>query len=303
MGYVWSVTKRMAGVEVANLDKVFWPQGGCSPAGCTKGDLLTYLEAAAHALVPALRDRPLTLRRAPDGVAKFTFYQKDTARAPAWVRTVTLRADSAGRDVRYAVCNSAKTLLWLGNQAAIELHPWLSRIDHLMRPDLLVFDFDPPEGDFERAVEAALAMREVLNGAGLEGAAKTSGSKGVHIYVPLVRRHDYGAVRTAAVRLAGRLEERLPDLVTTEFKKANRGGRVLVDTWRNAPGAHVIAPYSPRLRAEGTVSFPVPWERLASVRPADFTIATVPPLLAGGRDPWRELLPAPQTLPAPLTGS
>lgn len=300
MGYVWSMTNRMAGVEVANLDKVFWPQADCSPAGCTKGDLLTYLAAAAHALVPALRDRPLTLRRAPDGVAKFTFYQKDTSKAPSWVRTVTLRADSAGRDVRYAVCNSTRTLLWLGNQAAIELHPWLSRIDRLDRPDLLVFDFDPPEGDFDRAVQAALAMRDVLREAGLDGAAKTSGSKGVHIYVPLRRRHHYGAVRRAAVLLGGRLEERLPDLVTTEFKKANRGDRVLVDTWRNAPGAHVIAPYSPRLRAEGTVSFPVPWERLASVRPTDFTIATVLPFLAGGRDPWRELLPAPQALPASL---
>src|ERR1043166_1007839 len=101
MGYVWPMTNRMAGVEVGNLDKVFWPQGDCSPSGCTKGDLLTYLAAAAHALVPALRDRPLTLRRAPDGVTKFTFYQKDTKRAPRWVRTVTLPADSAGRDVRY----------------------------------------------------------------------------------------------------------------------------------------------------------------------------------------------------------
>jgi bifunctional non-homologous end joining protein LigD len=281
----------------SNLHKVFWPE-----PGFTKGDLLAYLEAMAPVMVPALAGRPLTVKRYPDGIHGVQFFQKDTpANAPAWVKRVPLRAESAKRTVNYPVCDSKRTLLWLGNQAAIEFHPWLSRVDHLDRPDAMVFDFDPPEEQFERSVEAALAMREVLAEVGLEGATKTSGSKGVHVYVPLVRRHHYGQVRAAAVRLAAMLEARAGALTTTEFKKADRDGKVLIDIGRNAPGMHIAAPYSPRARDAGTVSFPVRWEDLERTRPEAFTLATAPKLVEqAGVDPWRMLLPKPQTLPRSL---
>jgi len=283
-------------IEGTNLDKVFWPD-----AGLKKGDLLAYLDAVSGPILRALKDRPLTLIRYPDGIDGFSFYQKNTPKsAPPFVKTVTVRAESAKRDVSYAVCNSKDALLWLGNQAAIEFHPWTSRRDKLGNPDQLVFDFDPPEGNFRKSAEAASRMRDVMAEAGLQGAAKTSGSKGVHVYVPIQRRYHHGQVMAAADRLAARLEELEPTLVTTSFSKAGRNGRVLIDIRRNVPGQHVAAAYSPRARATATVSFPVPWEDLGTVDPGAFTIVTVPKLTANGRDPWHESLPRPQALPGAL---
>ena len=140
-----------------------------------------------------------------------------------------------------------------------------------------------------------------MDEAGLEGSAKTSGSKGVHVYVPIQRRYHHGQVMAAADRLAARLEELEPSLVTTSFSKAGRNGRVLIDIRRNVPGQHVAAAYSPRARPKATVSFPVPWEDLGTVDPAAFTIVTVPKLTTNGKDPWHESIPRPQTLPATLT--
>jgi bifunctional non-homologous end joining protein LigD len=283
------------GTEPSNLGKVFWPD-----AGLTKGDLLEYLQAAGSVLVSALRDRPLTVKRYPDGIEGPFFFQKNTPRyAPDWVRTVRLGAPSARRDVDYTLCNSKRTLMWLGNQASIELHPWTSRVDRLDRPDHLVFDLDPIEGGFQMAVDAALLLREVLAEVGLQGTAKTSGSKGIHVYVPLIRRHSFGRVRRAAVELGERLEQRAPDLATGEFHISRRRGRVFIDAGRNGMGAHVVAQYSPRARPGAPVSFPVPWDDLRDVGPQDFTIRSVPELLAGGRDPWRDLMPRAQSLSGP----
>jgi len=283
-------------VERTNIEKVFWPD-----AALTKGDLLAYLDSVSTPLLRALRDRPLTVIRFPDGIQGFSFYQKNTPKnAPPFVKTVTVRAESAKRDVSYAVANSKEALLWLGNQAAVEFHPWTSRRDKLGNPDQLVFDFDPPEGNFRKAAEAASRMGEVLGEAGLQGAAKTSGSKGVHVYVPIQRRYHHGQVMAAADRLGTRLEELEPALVTSSFGKAGRNGRVFIDTRRNVPGQHVAAPYSPRARPKATVSFPVPWEDLGTVEPESFSIVTVPKLLADGKDPWHHSLPKPQTLPAAL---
>lgn len=286
------------GVEASNLEKVFWPD-----EGLTKGDLRDYMDVVSPFVLPTLRDRPLTVIRFPEGVGGPSFYQKNTPKyAPEWVRTITIHAGSAKRDVSYTVCNSERTLLWLANQAAIELHPWLSRIDRLNRPDHLVLDLDPPEGDFDQAVRVALVLREVLDEAGLEAALKTSGSKGIHLYVPLERRHDYPRVRQAAEVLAARTAERAPELATTEFRKVGRGGRVFLDTGRVAPGAHIVAPYSPRARPGATVSFPVAWEDLERVTPSDFTIRNVPGILAERGDLWQSLMPSSQRLPAGLTG-
>ena len=287
----------MATTRPSNLEKIYWPD-----AGITKGEFLAYLAAVAHALVPALRDRPLTLKRYPDGIEAFSFYQKNTPNhAPPWVKRIRIRAESAKRDVDYTVCNSKRTLLWLGNQAAIEFHPWPARIDRLDAPDLMIFDFDPPEGAFDAAIEAAFAMRDALNEVGLRGAAKTSGSKGVHVYVPVRRRYGFGVVARAAELLGERLTARHPRLATMEFAKAGREGRVFVDVRRNAPAQHTVAPYSPRARPSATVSFPVPWDDLGNVSAEEFTIRSVPELLQGGRDPWKELLPDPQSLPSELT--
>ena len=283
------------GVEPSNLDKVFWPE-----KGLTKGDLVDYYDRVAPFILPVLRDRPLTVKRYPDGIHGFSFFQKNAPKyAPRWVRTVTLPAESARRDVNYILCNSERTLLWLANQGSIELHPWLSRVERLERPDHLVMDLDPPEGAFDRAVEIAFLVKEVLKAAGLSGAAKTSGAKGIHVFVPLQRRYDYREVRAAADEVARRVEERAPHRATTEFRIAQRGDRLFLDAGRNAPGAHIVAAYSPRARPAASVSYPVSWEELERIRPEDFTIENVPALLERG-DRWKELMPPAQALPNEL---
>ncbi|MFL5798996.1 MAG: non-homologous end-joining DNA ligase [Actinomycetota bacterium] len=286
------------GVELSRLDKVFWPD-----EGLTKGDLIDYVRAVAPQFLRNLRNRPLTVIRYPDGIERGSFYQKQTPDyAPKWVRTVSLPADSGRgkrKEVRYALCNDQRTLVWLANQASIEFHPWLSRVDRIERPEFLIMDVDPPAGHFDLAVRTALVVREVLQRNGMESAAKTSGAKGVHLYVPLQRRHGYGEVARAAFALAAQAAEAEPDLITIEFRKKERGDRVFLDATRIGPGKHVVAAYSPRARPGGTVSFPVPWKDLERVAPQDFTIRNVPRLI-GDRDPWRDLMPGPQRLPREL---
>jgi bifunctional non-homologous end joining protein LigD len=295
-GYDLSVP---GGVELSRLEKMYWPDDGL-----TKGDLIRYVEAVAPQFVHHLRNRPLTVIRFPDGIAGGSFYQKQTPDyAPPWVRTITLPADSGRgkrKEVRYALCNDRRTLVWLANQGSIEFHPWISRVDRLWRPEYLIMDVDPPPGRFDLAVRTALVTREVLARHGLESCAKTSGAKGVHVYVPLQRRHGFDEASRAAVALAAEAAAVEPDLITVEFLKKERGDRVFLDATRIGPGKHTVCAYSPRARPGGTVSFPVPWKDLEHVAPQDFTIANVPERIGGG-DPWQELMPPAQRLPAELT--
>ena len=278
-------------------DKLLWPA-----EGVTKRRYLEYLETVSGEMLPWLRDRPLTLVRAPDGVGEHRYFQKDTPRyAPDWIRTVPIRAESAKRTVRYVLCNDRRTLAWLGNQAALEFHPSPVRVPRLDRPDLLIFDLDPPPGGYPPVVEVATLLHELLDELELPSGVKTSGSKGLHVVVPLQRRFSAEQVRSAAERLAASVVERAPDLATTEFRIADRGGRVLVDIWRNAPSQTAVAPYSPRALPEATVSFPVTWTELAEARNSDFRIHNVPGLLdLPGPDAWRRLLTERARLPSSL---
>jgi len=252
-------------------------------------------------MLPWLRDRPLSLVRAPDGVTGERYYQKDTPKyAPSWIKTVTIPA--ARRDVAYTVCNDAATLVWLGNQAALEFHPAPVRRDDVERPDTLTVDIDPPDDAFEAAVEVALLVLEVTDDLGLRTLVKTTGGKGLHIVAPIQRRVSADELRHAANRLTEIVQERRPDLVTAEFRKADRGGKVMLDPSRNSTGATVVAPYSPRARDEATVSFPVVPDELKATDPAAFTVATVPNLLDGnGPRAWREAeRESPQRIPRAL---
>ena len=286
------------GVEISRPDKVLWPA-----LGVTKRDYAEYLRTLADRMLPGLRERPLTVVRAPDGVEAHRYYQKDAPKhTPDWIRTVTIRAESAGRDVRYIVCRDRRTLLWLGNQAAIEFHPALIRASRLERPDVLVFDIDPPSGAFAEAAEVARAVHQVLGEHALPHGLKTSGAKGLHVFVPLERRHTGDQVRAAGFTLGTEVVERIPDLATMEFRKRERKGRVFLDVTRNGGGQTVVAAYSPRVRSEGTVSFPIAWEDLSDVEPGDFTLLSVPGLLDGpGPRRWRELEGIRSRLPLALT--
>ena len=265
-------------------------------AGATKRDLVDYLDAVADRIIPGMRDRPLSVIRVRAG--QQPFMQKNLPDyAPDWIASVTMWAESSRREVRYPLCNDRRTLLWLANQRAVEYHPTLSLAGNLGRPTHLVLDIDPPPGEpFGQAVAAAHLIRAALSGAGLAGAVKTSGSKGLHIYVPVRAGGEEAAAATRAIAArAARLD---PSLATTAFIVQDRAGKVFLDSTR-AFGATVAAAYSPRVRPGVPVSFPVRWDDLDTVAPGDFTVHSVPGML-DGHAAWAGELPAPQVLPAEL---
>jgi DNA ligase D-like protein (predicted polymerase) len=220
------------------------------------------------------------------------------AYAPDWVPTVTLWAERSRREIHYALCNELRTLLWFANQRAVEYHPTLYRIDQRDSPTHLVLDIDPPEGgDFSLAVAAAVLVRQALTELGLAGAVKTSGAKGLHVFVP-VRGASTEEVAAATRAIAVRAERFGPELATTAFVRDDRHGKVFLDSTR-AGGASVAAAYSPRLRPGVPVSWPLDWSQLAGVTPGDCTVRTAPALLAS-HPSWDELMPEPQELPAEL---
>lgn len=281
------------GVTLTNLDEPLF-----DGADATKRDLVDYLDGVGDRILPVLADRPLSVVRVRPG--QDGFMQKNLPKhAPEWITTVRLWAETSKRDVTYALCNDRRTLLWFANQRAVEYHPTLVRVPDLDRVTHLVLDLDPPSaGAFDMAVRAAHLVRQVLADAGLSGAVKTSGAKGVHVFVPVVddARSDAAAAVMRAV--AARTERLDPAVATTAFIKADRGGKVFVDSTR-AGGATVVAAYSPRVRPGATVSFPLRWDDLDGVAPGDFTIRTALGVL-GDADPWRDEMPAPQALPADL---
>ena len=281
------------GVPLTNLDQPLF-----DGAGATKRDLVDYLDAVQGRLLPVLADRPLSVIRVHRG--QTPFMQKNVPRyTPPWVATVALWAEASQRQVSYALCNDRRTLLWFANQRAVEYHPALFRIGEWDTPTHLVLDLDPPPQDgFGLAVRAAQVVRRVLADAGLEGAVKTSGAKGVHVFVPLDGRASAEDVAGAGRALAARTERLDPDLTTTAFIREDRGGKVFLDSTR-AGGATVVAAYSPRVRPGVPVSFPVAWDDLGSVVPSDFTVHNAAALVAD-RDLWADHMPEPQQLSAAL---
>jgi bifunctional non-homologous end joining protein LigD len=282
------------GVQLTHLDQPLF-DGSAE----TKRDLVDYLDAVADYLVPQLADRPLSVIRVRPGQPPFM--QKNVPKyTPAWVRTISLWAESSRREVSYALCDDRRTLLWLANQRAVEYHPTLMRAGNWQHPDYLVLDLDPPSADaFDLAVQAAYLVREALSGAGLGGAVKTSGAKGVHVFVPLQPETSMADAAAVTRAIAVRAERIDPDLATTAFIREDRGGKVFLDSTR-AGSATVVTVYSPRCRPGVPVSFPVAWDDLGSVSPAEFTVKTAAPLLAASGDQWARLLPAPQALPPDL---
>jgi bifunctional non-homologous end joining protein LigD len=282
------------GVSLTNLDQPLF-----DGAGATKRDLVDYLDAVRDRIIAQLRDRPLSVVRVLRGQAPFM--QKNVPKyTPSWVRTVPVWAESSKREVSYALCNDRRTLLWFANQRAVEYHPTLVRADHWDRPTDLVLDLDPPPDvdAFPLAVHAAKLVRQVLADVGLVSVVKTSGAKGVHVFVPIDAQATMEDVAAATRAVAARAERLDPALATTAFIREDRGGKVFLDSTR-AGGATVVAAYSPRIRPGVPVSFPLPWEELDRVKPADFTIHTAARLIADG-DFWTSQIPEPQRLDSGL---
>jgi DNA ligase D-like protein (predicted polymerase) len=288
-----ATSEQREGIGLTNLDQPLGPH-----AGATKRDLVDYLDAVADRMLPGLVGRPLTVVRVLRGRAPFM--QKNVSKyTPAWVRTVSIWAEASKREVRYALCDDRRTLLWLANQRAIEYHPTLGLATNIYRPTHLVLDLDPPaDGDFAAVVAVAHLVRRALGDCGLAGAVKTSGAKGVHVFVPIDVDAPVEDVAAATRALAARAEALDPDIATTAFIVEDRGGKVFIDSTR-AGGATVAAAYSPRLRPGTPVSFPLEWSDLDRITPGDFTVHTAINALAGC-DPWATLMPAPQRLPDDL---
>ena len=267
-------------------------------AGATKRDLIDYLDAVQACILPCLTDRPLSVIRVRPGQSPFM--QKNLPKyTPDWVPRAPIWAEASRREVSYALCNDRRTLLWFANQRAVEYHVTLFKIAHPEQPDYLVLDLDPPEGaPFAVVVQAAQLVGQALTEAGMAGAVKTSGAKGLHVFVPLATGSLPQDVAAATRAVAARAERLDPDLGTTAFVKEEREGKVFLDSTR-AGGATVVAAYSPRIRPGASVSFPVAWEDIDRVVPADFTVHNAAGLLDGA-DPWTDRMPPAQQLDADL---
>ena len=285
-----NVTLKLEGrdVRLTNLRKLFWPE-----LKITKGGLIQYYADVAHVLLPHIRDRAMVMRRYPNGAAGASFFMKEAPTPrPAWIRTCAID-HGGGKVVNFPVIDDLPSLLWLINLGCIDLNQWYARCDDVDRPDYLHFDLDPSEGaSFDQVRECGDVVRDALTTLGMKPFVKTSGSRGLHVYVPIVRGPTQDVVLTFAKTLAGALSARNPKLMTLEYRVASRPrGRVLVDYKQNAWGQTLASIYSVRPRPLATVSSPLTWTEVATgVRIEDFRLDNVRARIAKVGDLWKPLL-------------
>jgi len=277
-------------VRLTNLDKLFWPE-----LKITKRDLLQYYARVAPALLPHLRDRAMVMKRYPNGAhGEFFFMKRAPSPRPAWIETCRIPHDS-GNVIDFPMIQDLPALLWVVNLGCIDLNPWYARCDDTDRPDYLHFDLDPvPGASFDTVIETALLVRRGLEGLGMTCYAKTTGSKGIHIYIPIRRGPTQKEVWGFAKNFAIALAAQAPALITAEYRVAKRpAGRVLVDYNQNAWGRTLASIYSVRPRARAPVSTPVTWREIESgVAIEDFRIDNVPQRVLERGDLWKPLLAA-----------
>jgi len=273
-------------VSITHPDKLLFPDDGLS-----KADIADYYETVADWMLPHVRDRPLSLMIFPDGIEGQGFFQKNTPKHyPDWIKRV--EAEKKGGTVNHSVISTADTLVYLVGQNMITPHVWLSRADRLRQPDRVVFDLDPaPGADFAAVRRAARHTGDLLRELGLEPFAQVTGSKGIHVWSPLRRRATFEEVKPFARTAAEVLAARYPDDLTTEFRKAERGGRILVDVMRNAYAQTAVPPYAIRPRPGAPVATPIAWEELSDskLRSDRWTVTNVLKRLRSKGDPWADI--------------
>jgi bifunctional non-homologous end joining protein LigD len=265
-------------VKVTHLDKVLWPE-----AGVTKAEYIQYMIAMAKTMLPHYENRLLTVIRFPNGIHDKSFYQKNIPEsAPEWILTHGVWSDDSKRVIRYVLANNTATLIWLANQAAMELHPSFAKIDDLDQPTNLTFDLDPTvktvekEG-FRKACKVALILKEVLDGLGLPSYPKTSGATGLQVFVPLARGYTFDETRVLSKRIAEFMGEKAPKICTIERLKKDRGDKVYFDYLQHHKSKTLAGPYTPRAVPTAAVSAPLYWEEVQEgVLPEMFTIRTMP---------------------------
>ncbi len=272
-------------VELSHTDKVFFPD-----EKYTKGDLVNYFKDVAGVMVPYLEDRPLVMLRYPDGIKGQSFFHKDAPDYfPGWIKTKSVRKEGGGT-VHHVICNDAATLVYIANQGCITPHIWLSKKDKLDKPDTLIFDLDPPGDDFGEVIFAAKELRKLLTDElGINTFIKTTGSKGVHVEIPLQRKENFDKVREFGQNIAKILAGRHPDRLTTEVRKNKRKGRVFLDVARNAYAQTAVAPYAVRAKPGAPVAAPIEWDELnGRMSPQKYNIKNIFRRLSQKKDPWED---------------
>jgi bifunctional non-homologous end joining protein LigD len=281
---------------ITHPDKVLFPADGI-----TKGELAAYYDAIAPVMLPHLRKRPVTMERYPAGIGKKGFWQKDVSKGfPSWLKRV--RVPKKGGFVNYPIVRSRRDLEWVTNQNTITQHVWCSRAPRLRFPDICVFDLDPSTHDVAAVRRAALELRDLLADLGLPSWIKTSGSKGFHIAVPIDGKTPTGVVVHFANAVAQLMVSRAPDRLTQEFSKADRGGRIYLDTGRNGYGATFAAAYTVRAKDGAPVSAPCTWEEIerGTVTPATFTVRNMAARIDKVGDLWSDVRTRGRSLRQPI---
>src|SRR5256714_11108013 len=278
-------------VSLTSLDRVYWPA-----QQLTKFDLLCYYLKISSYIMPFVKDRPAILQRYPRGIKAPMFFQQDTSTAPPYIKTVGL-VNQEGRELNYSVYTTLASLLPFVNLGKIEQHPWHSTLKHLDKPDYLMLDLDPKQAPWKNVLEVALVCKEVFDELGLPAFPKTSGSSGIHVYLPLRRKYDYRQIGAIAEGLAAEVARRAPKVATVQRSLAKRQKQqVYVDALQNARGKTIAATYSARAKSGATVSMPLTWKQIEKgVKISDFTIENVPSL-SKKNQPWKNFFDSRQEL-------
>jgi bifunctional non-homologous end joining protein LigD len=282
------VSKQTELPQLTHLDKVYWPK-----EGYTKGDLIDYYREVAPVLLPYLRDRPESLHRYPNGIDGQHFFQKDVSRQPppTWVETASIRSEGENRDIRYVICQNEATLLYMANLGCIEINPWNSRVSAPDRPDYLIVDLDPEDTSFQKVMETAQAVHKLLDKVGVPSLCKTSGKRGLHIFVPLAAQYDYDLAKGFAELIANLVHQSLPAQTSVARSPSRRQQRVYLDILQNRRGQTIAAPYSVRPVPGALVSTPLKWSEVKrGLDSAKFTIRTLPKRLSRIGDLWKPVL-------------
>ena len=279
-------------VSLTQIDRIYWPD-----ESITKFDLLCYYLRLAPHILPFLKDRPAILQRYPRGINAPMFFQQDLESAPPFIKTVRL-TNQEGRELNYAVYTTVGSLLHFVNLGTIEQHPWHSTVKHLDSPDYLMLDLDPKAAPWKNVLEVALVCKEVFEEVGLSAFPKTSGSSGIHVYLPLKPKHDYRNIAAVAEALASEVAQRAPKIATIQRSLAKRQKQqVYVDAMQNARGKTIAAAFSARAKPGATVSMPLTWKQIEKgVKISDFTIKNVPGLIKKNRNAWAKFFDRRQEL-------
>lgn len=274
-------------VSLTNQQKIYWPQ-----EKITKGQLIDYYISVADYILPHLKDRPLSLHRFPNGITGMSFYQKDmdVKTIPSWLKTISFLAESTGKEVDYLLCNDTATLLYMVNLGCIEVNPWLSRINKPEHPDNIVIDLDPEGIPFSAVVETAQCVHEILEKYGINSYCKTSGSRGLHIFIPTGAKYEYDTCRLFAEFIARETNAQLPGITSVIRTKSQRKKKVYVDFLQNSRGQTIAAPYSARPKPGATVSTPLDWKEVnEKLDMKDFHIGNTVSRLKKKGDLWANI--------------